>query len=214
MRNAVSFLKHYLPGTALSRITPAGGAGPWKRETGDRKRSPARLVLAVLLVSGGAVLSHPPDDRQAPADNRQASIPPALSLPGKPDPGLAAIFLPRHAPAGAYRLAVIDRPIEAARDALMAALAPAARVDDPPGAWAVRQADPLEAFGEGGIYDRARLARLFAGKPARLVRAPIERDGHAVASVTLLSPCPDAGLSRLSPATIVILFDVAAARAR
>ncbi len=137
-----------------------------------------------------------------------------MSLPGRPAPDLAAIFLPRHAPPGAYRLAVIDQPMESARGQVMAALAPTAKVDDPPGAWAIRQADPIEAFGEAGIYDRSRLARLFAGKPAHILRAPIERDGRVVASVTLISPCPDRELSRLSPTTIAILFDVAAARTR
>jgi hypothetical protein len=165
-------------------------------------------VGAKLLL--GASDRRPEGRRLHLSNNRQSPI----RLPGKPDPALAAILLPRHAPPGAYRLTVIDRPIEPARAAVMAAVAPAARVDDPPGAWAIRPADPLEAFGEGGIYDRPRLARLFAGKPAYVARGPVQRDGRVVASVTLLSPCPDAELSRLSPATIAILFDVATAKAR
>jgi hypothetical protein len=154
----------------------------------------------------------PASTRQSSIATRQSPLSLSLALPGRPDPALAAILLPRHAPPGAYRLTVIDQPIEAARTAVMAALAPTARVDDAPGAWAIRTADPLESFGEGGIYDRSRLARLFAGKPVQVVRAPVERNARVVASVTLLSPCPDAQLSRLSPATIAILFDVAAAR--
>jgi hypothetical protein len=137
-----------------------------------------------------------------------------LALPGRTDLPLAAILLPRHAPRGAYRLAVLERPIEAARAEVMASLAPDATLDVPPGAWVVRPTDPLEAFGEGGIYDRPRLARLFAGRPAHIARGPVERDGRVVASVTLISPYPDATLSRLSPGTLAILFVVSAARTR
>ena len=201
MRNAVSLFKHYPPGRNLSRrvrLTLVAAAV-------------SCATLAGVAESGGDLATRP---APVAASLAVAQSPRLAPLPGKPSPALAAILLPRHAPAGAYRLAVLDQPIEAARAVVMAALAPDARVDDPPGAWTIRQSEPVEAFGEGGIYDRSRLARLFAGKPAQLARAPIQQDGQVTGSVTLLSPCPDPQLSRLSPATIVILFDVAAAKAR
>ncbi len=167
------------------------------------------LISAVVLPFAASALVAVA--RPSPSVNRQSPVVSGLPLPGRPAPDLAAIILPRHAPAGAYRLTIIDKPVEAARSQVMAALAPAANVDDPPGAWVIRPTDPLDAFGESGIYDRSRLARLFAGRPAQVARAPVERDGQVIASVTLISPCPDAGLSSLAPGTIAILFDAAAA---
>jgi hypothetical protein len=209
MRNGVSFLKQYCPGRVVSRRVRLA---PRRVPLGVRVGLglAAAVLAAVMAIAGAATVA----GDSAPGASQSSVAAPVLALPGRPDPGLAAILLPRHAPPGAYRLAVIDQPIETARATVMAAIAPGARVDQPPGAWVVRQADPVEAFGEGGTYRRSRLARLFAGKPAHLLRAPIERDGQVVASVTLLSPCPDPQLSRLSPATIAILFDVAAARAK
>lgn len=132
----------------------------------------------------------------------------ALVLPGRPAPDLARLFLPRHAPAGTYELTVLDVPIEAARDRLMAELAPGSKLDPQAEteAWKVVRVDPLEAYGDAGIYDHSRLARLYSGRPAFIVRAPIRRDGRVVGSVTLISPHPDATLTRLVPATVAILF--------
>lgn len=130
-----------------------------------------------------------------------------VQLPGRADPALAAAFLPRHAPAGAYQLSVLDAPLEAARDRMMAALAPEARVDDPPGAWAItRAAELIDAFGDAGLYSPSRLARLYTGRPVFVLRAPIVRAGRVVASLTLISPHPDARLTQLRPGTMAILF--------
>jgi hypothetical protein len=208
MRNRVSLLKHYRRSAAVSRTAQRTAAEP-------RLRLLFCLLCGLLL--GATVLPGFVSlvNRESSTSNRQSPIPPAsdLVLPGRPSPALAAIFLPRHAPPGAYRLAILDAPIETARAEIMAALAAGAKVDQPPGAWAIRQSEPVEAFGEAGIYERSRLARLFTGKPAQILRAPIERGGNVVASVTLISPVPDADLTRLSPGTVAILFVVAAARA-
>jgi hypothetical protein len=132
----------------------------------------------------------------------------ALQLPGRPAPDLARLFLPRHAPAGTYDLAVLDLPLGAARDRVMATLAPGVTVDPQAesDAWKVVRLDPLEAYGDAGLYDRSRLARLYTGRPALVVRAPIRRAGRVVGSVTLISPHPDAALTRLVPGTMAILF--------
>ncbi len=190
MRNAISSLKQYRWRLGLSsRAVDAAGI---------------RAVVAVLVfaVTGVAVLPFQ-------AENRAE-----LVLPGRPATALAAIFCPRHAPAGSYRVTVLEEPIEAARKLIMTALAPGAAENQPPGAWRVERVDALTAFGDGGIYDRSRLARLYAGKAASVVRAPIEREGHVVASLTLVSPYPDAELQRLLPGTLAILFDAEAARRR
>jgi len=68
--------------------------------------------------------------------------------------------------------------------------------------------DSLEAFGTAGLYDRSKVARLYAGRRVSVVRAPIERDGRTIAAVTLISPYPDATLTRLEPGTMVIVLRV------
>ena len=136
----------------------------------------------------------------------------ALSLPGRPAPELAAIFLPRAAPPGAYQVTVLDEPIESVRERLRREWAPGTSESIPPGSWTVKRVEPLVAFGEGGRYNRSRLSRLFTGRPAHLVRAPISRDGRVVASLTLISPCPNADLTQLTPRTLALLFLVDKAR--
>lgn len=185
MRNAISLLKHYLPPRALSRTLP-------------HQFSQCRWAVAALVPLVLAGLA-----RAAPAP---------LRLPGRPAPDLAAILLPRHAPSGSYQIARLDAPIETAGRQLLASLGEGAQANQPAGAWTVTRREPLEAFGNAGLYDRSRLARLFDGRPARVLRAPIVRGGRVVASLTLLSPYPDAGLTRLEPGTLAILFMVDAAR--
>lgn len=142
-----------------------------------------------------------------------AILPFQFTIPGaRPSIEHRQLFTPRHAPAGAYAALVIDAPIETARPLVMRTLgvpeAPAAGL----GPWAVRRLEAGEAFGTSGVYDETRLGRLFNGRRASVSRGPVTRDGRVVASVTLISPYPDPTLSRLEPGTLVILFDVAAAR--
>ena len=68
---------------------------------------------------------------------------------------------------------------------------------------ASEQLEPLDAFGAAGSYDRAALARLYAGKRVRVARGWIEY-ADRFESVTLLSPYPDGSLTRLLPGTMVI----------
>jgi hypothetical protein len=192
MRNESPYSKHYPAETGLSRTSV-----------------PTAVLLPLSLAVAAAVLTAGSAPRQAVGAAAPPEAP-SLVLPGRPSPALAATFLPRGAPAGAYRLAVIDAPIEAAAAQVRAALVPDAKVDDPPGAWVVRFSDPLDAFGEAGTYNRTRLARLFTGRPAQLVRAPVARSGRVVASVTLIAPVPDSALTTLSPGTLAILFVVPA----
>jgi hypothetical protein len=65
--------------------------------------------------------------------------------------------------------------------------------------------EPLDAFGAAGSYDRAALTRLYAGTRVRVTRGWIEY-ADRFESVTLLSPYPDATLTRLLPGTMVITW--------
>jgi hypothetical protein len=138
------------------------------------------------------------------ADERQP-----LDPPGTPAPALARLFTPLQAPAGTYTVTVLTEGIEGALALVKTALAPEASAGNPPGSWQVQSLDPLEAFGTAGVYDRSKVARLFIGRRVSAVRGPVERGGKVVAAVTLISPYPDASLSRLEQGTIVIVLNVA-----
>jgi hypothetical protein len=65
--------------------------------------------------------------------------------------------------------------------------------------------NPLDAFGAGGLYNRSKLARLYRGARATVVRG-WRQEGGRFESITLISPFPDAALSRLTPGTMEIRF--------
>jgi hypothetical protein len=109
------------------------------------------------------------------------------------DPALTALFTPLHPILGRYEVCTTADPLDR-----VAAPAP-----DAPHYGPSEMLEPLEAFGEAGPYDRAALARLYAGTRVRVARGWIER-GDRFESITLVSPHPDATLTRLSPGTMVI----------
>ena len=178
MRNGVSLLKQYARRPLLSSIYRG-----WI------------VVAAWLLVGSGQ-----------PAAAPQASR--GVTPPGAPAPALARLFTPLQAPSDAYVVTVLPQGIEAALATVKSTLASAAVAGNPEGSWQVREASPLEAFGTAGTYDRGKVARLYGGRRASLVRGPVERDGRVVAGVTLISPYPDATLSRLEPGTLLIVVRV------
>ena len=180
MRNGVSFSKQYPPRLRLSR-TCRGIA-----------------LIAALLVSTSARTG---DVVAAGSQN--------LQPPGTPAPALARLFTPLQAPPETYTVTVLPEGIDAALARAKTALAPDAAPGNPPGSWQVQSLDPLEAFGTAGPYDRSKVARLYAGRRVSVVRGPVERDGKVVAAVTLISPYPDATLSRLEKGTLVIVLRVA-----
>jgi hypothetical protein len=65
--------------------------------------------------------------------------------------------------------------------------------------------NPLDAFGAGGTYRRSKLARLYSGGRATVVRG-WRQTGGTFESITLISPFPDVTLSRLMPGTMEIRF--------
>ena len=117
---------------------------------------------------------------------------------GTRDRALEQLFTPRGVPADTY---VVYRSGETIQ-----ALATRLRGLDPapsPGAWEPSRPEAHNAFGQDGVYDRARLARLFTGKRVTLVRGSLVVDGRRVA-YTLISPYPNPSLSAIEPGTMVV----------
>jgi hypothetical protein len=108
---------------------------------------------------------------------------PALSC----DPALAALFTPARPQLGRYEVCTTP-------DALTAVAQPG---------WSVEAMAPLDAFGAGGSYDRAALARLYGGQRAAVARGWLE-EGNRFESITLISPYPDRTFMRLVPGTLMI----------
>lgn len=128
----------------------------------------------------------------------------SFHVSGRPSVALAKLFTPRHAPPGTYEVVLLDEPIDRAR-ARVEAEALAGAGGRPPGASPVLEMDPLMAFGDAGTYEKTRVARLYTGRKAKVVRIPVERDGRTLAAVTLVSPYPDPALSRLVEGTMAIV---------
>ena len=109
------------------------------------------------------------------------------------DPLLAALFTPSRPQLGRYEVCTTSQPIEdtlaeGAGDGVPASIEPL---------------EALDAFGTAGPYNRAALARLYGGTRVRVARRWRQR-GDEFISETLLSPYPDAALTRLNPGTMVI----------
>ncbi len=118
------------------------------------------------------------------------------------DPILTWLFTPGNVPKDAYRVWVTDAPV----DQVVRAFKPGAPPPDTQGAWVLRRMDPLDAYGTAGPYDRAKLARLYVGVRPRVTHGPIVERGHTVASIMLVSPYPNASLSRLEAGTLIMEF--------
>ena len=106
------------------------------------------------------------------------------------DPALTALFTPPRPSVGRYEVCTTTEP----------SVDIAARG---PHFGPIELLEPSDAFGAAGSYDRAALARLYRGKRLRVARGWSE-NGERFESITLLSPYPDATLTRLVPGTMVI----------
>ena len=118
----------------------------------------------------------------------------ALSAPdqGAPAPlvcdaALVQLFTPEHPRLGRYEVCTVEGTFDAG----------AFHLAEP------ERLEALDAFGSGGSYDRARLARLYGGRRITVVRG-WRQAGDRFESITLLSPYPDASLSRLNDGTLII----------
>ena len=103
------------------------------------------------------------------------------------DPALAALFTPARPQLGRYEVCTAGEPLTALVR---------------PG-WRIETVPPLDAFGAAGPYDRGALSRLYGGRRATIARGWTEH-GERFESITLISPHPDATLTRLLPGTLVI----------
>ena len=103
------------------------------------------------------------------------------------DAVLAALFAPARPQLGRYEVCTTREPLT---------------VLARPG-WLTETLPPLDAFGGAGAYDRAALSRLYGGRRVIVARGWIE-EGHRFEALTLISPHPDATLTRLLPGTLVI----------
>lgn len=130
---------------------------------------------------------------------------PPLAPPGAAgwtaSPGHVAQFAPPSR-REQYQAFVTAEPFDAVLRRLAAEAPPLV-----PGAWAPEALGVLDAFGDSGRYNRWTLARLFRGAPVRVARGPRQLDGRLEAW-TLLSPYPDAGMSRLEPGTLLLVLQV------
>lgn len=103
------------------------------------------------------------------------------------DAVLTALFTPARPQLGRYEVCTTREP-------LAALVGPD---------WRIEAVPPLDAFGAAGAYDRAALARLYGGRRATVARGWTEH-GERFESIMLISPHPDASLTRLMPGTLVI----------
>ena len=103
------------------------------------------------------------------------------------DAVLTALFAPARPQLGRYEVCATREP-----------LAAVARPE-----WRIETVPPLDAFGAAGVYDRAALSRLYGGRRVAVARGWTEQ-GDRFEALTLISPHPDATMTRLLPGTLVI----------
>jgi hypothetical protein len=77
-----------------------------------------------------------------------------------------------------------------------------------PGAWQARPESPRDAFGSGGDYNPWILTRLYGGTQPRVARGPRVHSGRVSESWILVSPYPNASLTRLEPGTLRIVVKI------
>jgi hypothetical protein len=111
------------------------------------------------------------------------------------DPLLGALFTPPRPELGHYEVCTTPAGLESA----------AAETGTRGQEVRIEALEALDAFGAAGPYNRAALAQLYGGTRVRVVRRWQQR-GNQFTSETLLSPYPDATLTRLNSGTMVIRF--------
>jgi len=120
------------------------------------------------------------------------------SRPLIPDPALTRLFTPPHPLLGRYEVLVTSQPLP---DVI------ARHVADPraPTYSSIEALEPLEAFGGAGLYSRSALVRLYGGRRASVARGWTRTDDR-FESRTLISPYPNASMTRLNAGTMVIVW--------
>jgi len=118
---------------------------------------------------------------------RALALPQSLPESATCNPALTALFTPERPVLGRYEACTDPRPLG----------------DVAPSGWVVEALEPADAFGGAGAYDHAAVARLYGGLRARVARGWSEA-GDRFEAVTLISPYPNAGVTRLEPGTLII----------
>jgi hypothetical protein len=114
------------------------------------------------------------------------------------DPVLTVLFTPARPSLGRYEVCTTTDPLEGVE-----AEVAGRRLHYGP----IELLEALDAFGSAGSYRRAALARLYGGRRVRVARG-WSQDAGEFESITLLSPYPDASLTRLLPGTMMIKWSV------
>ena len=112
------------------------------------------------------------------------------------DPALLALFAPPRPVVGRYEACTSAEPIDVV-----------VKSDAATHYGTVQTTDWLGAFGTAGTYNPAHVARLYGGNGVRVARG-WRKDGDRFESITLISPYPDAALTRLNPGTLMIRFSI------
>jgi hypothetical protein len=116
-------------------------------------------------------------------------------------PEYLRLFVPE-AHQSQYRAFVSPGPLAAAVARIRASAASL-----PAGAWELENLGPLDAFGLSGRYTPYLLSRLYTAGPAHVARGPHE-SAQGYETWTLVSPYPDAALTRLSGGTLLLVMRV------
>jgi len=168
----------------------------------------AALVCANLLAGarpGWAQESAPAGSR--PASTRLGAGPsPPFSTPlgagWREAPAYVSLFAPS-AHQASYRAYVSPAGLEATLEQILADPG----ILRPPGAWTRQAQVAYDAFGLSGGYNRWKVAGLYGGRRADVVRGPRLGQGQ-MESWTLITPYPDEALQRLEPGTLIIVLRV------
>ena len=115
------------------------------------------------------------------------------------DPLFTRLFTPPHPQLGQYEVCTTPEAIEQ----IVAEGGPGSGVH-----YAEIEALlPAEALGAAGPYNRSAVARLYGARHASVARG-WRQVGDRFESVTLVSPYPDASLTRLERGTMVIVIRI------
>jgi hypothetical protein len=113
------------------------------------------------------------------------------------NPVLTALFTPRRPAIGRYEVCTAVQPID---EVMAAGGAEGFTYGN------VEPLEALDAFGNAGSYDRFAVSRLYGGTRASVAHG--WREAGSFESVTLVSPYPDASVSRLILGTMVIRLTI------
>jgi hypothetical protein len=212
MRKSLSLIEMYRG--CSDDVKRSNSRAATSRPSGARPRSvvpsPSAAVGLLVALTLGSCLAVPRDSlAQAQCEPLGNALTPAASPASRSfscrfDATLTRTFTPTTVAKDTYRAYVTDAPIEE----VLAAFRSVANSGSVRGAWAIEQMEALDAFGRAGQYDETRVARLYAGRRARVAHGPIIRDGRTVASITLVSPHPDPSLTHLDRGTLIIEYKI------